>query len=120
VAVIQTDSIDSTASLCRILLEQFQKDPTTFLSQDGAQKEYSHTVTVSKRANREDPKAFVGLVLQQCPGVSAPIASALVIAFGNLEGIMKTPETELAATMVTEKRRVGPAVAKRLYNLLHS
>ena len=120
VAVIQTDSIDSTASLCRILLEQLQKDPTTFLSQDGAQKEYSHTVTVSKRANREDPKAFVGLVLQQCPGVSAAIASALVTAFVNLEGVMKASEAEIAGTMVTEKRRIGPAVAKRLYNLLHS
>lgn len=120
VAVIQTDSIGSTASLCRILLEQWQKDPTTFQTQDGAQKEYSHTVTVSKRANREDPKAFVGLVLQQCPGVSAQIASALVAAFVNLEGVMKASESEMAATMVTEKRRVGPAVAKRLYNLLHS
>jgi ERCC4-type nuclease len=120
VAVIQTDSIGSTASLCRILLEQWQKDPTTFQTQDGAQKEYSHTVTVSKRANREDPKAFVGLVLQQCPGVSAQIASALVTAFVNLEGVMKASETEMAGTMVTEKRRVGPAVAKRLYNLLHS
>jgi len=119
VAVIQTESIDSTANLCRILLEQWQKDPTTFVLEDGAQKEYSHTVTVSKRANREDPKAFACLVLQQCPGVSAQIASALIGAFVNLEGVMKATEVEFASMMITEKRRVGPVVAKRLYNLLH-
>jgi len=119
VAVIQTDSLDSTASLCRVLLEQWQKNPTTFQPEDGAQKEYSHTVSVSKRANREDPKAFACLVLQQCPGVSAPIASALIEAFHSLEDTMKASESEMANVKITEKRRVGPAVAKRLYNLLH-
>jgi ERCC4-type nuclease len=120
VAVIQTDSIDSTANLCRVLLEQWQKDSTVFYLEDGAQKEYSHTVSVSKRANREDPKAFACLVLQQCPGVSAPIASSLIEAFHTLEGVMKASETEMANVKVTEKRRVGPAAAKRLYNLLHA
>jgi len=120
VAVIQTDSIDSTASLCRVLLEQWEKDSATFQLEDGAQKEYSHTVSVSKRSNREDPKSFACLVLQQCPGVSALIASALMEAFHNLEGIMKVSEAEMANVKVTDKRRVGPAVAKRLYNLLHA
>jgi len=120
VSVIQTDCLDATATLCRIVLEQWQKDPTTFQPEDGAQKEYSHTVKVAKSANREDPKAFACLVLQQCPGVSPPIASALIKAFESLEGVMKAEKSDIENTKITDKRRVGPAVAERLFSLLHT
>jgi hypothetical protein len=120
VPVIQTDSIDSTASLCQTLLDQIQKESVVFVLEDGAQKEYSHTVSVSKRANREDPKAFAEIVLQQCPGVSAQIASALLVKFVTLPGVMAASEKEMAETRINEKRKVGPAVAKRLWTLLHA
>jgi ERCC4-type nuclease len=120
VPVIQTDSIDSTASLCQILLDQIQKESVVFVLEDGAQKEYSHTVSVSKRANREDPKAFAEIVLQQCPGVSAQIASALLVKFVSLTGVMAASEKEMAETRINEKRKIGPAVAKRLWTLLHA
>ena len=118
VPVIHTDSLDSTANLCKVLLEQFVKDPTVFVPEDGAQKVYSHTVTVSKRENREDPKTFASLALQQCPGVSASMADAILLAFPTLAGIMSATEVEIATVKVTEKRKIGPVVAKRLKNLL--
>jgi ERCC4-type nuclease len=120
VSVIQTDCLDATATLCRILLEQWQKDPTTFQPEDGAQKEYSHTVKVAKSANREDPKVFACLALQQCPGVSPLIASALIKEFESLDGIMKADKSDIENTKINEKRRVGPAVAERLFLLLHN
>ena len=119
VPVIHTDSLDGTANLCKVLMEQIVKDPTVFVLEDGAQKVYSHTVCVSKRENREDPKVFASLALQQCPGVSAPIADAILLAFGsNLPGVMAASEADIANVKVTEKRRVGPVVAKRLKGLL--
>ena len=118
VPVIHTDSLDSTASLCKILLEQFVKDPTVFVLEDGAQKVYSHTVTVSKKENREDPKEFASLVLQQCPGLSAPMADAILLKFPTITEVIGAEEGELANIKVSEKRKLGPAVAKRLKALL--
>ena len=121
VAVIQTDSLEGTANLCRILREQIAKEPTIFVPEDGAQKAYAHTVSVTKRGNREDPAAFAATVLQACPGVSAAVADAVLKACGGtLTGVWGASEADLAAAPITEKRRVGPAVAKRLYGLLHS
>ena len=120
VAVIQTDSLDSTIRLCRILEEQIAAEATVFVAQDGAAKDYAHTVSVSKRANKEDPKAFASLVLQQCPGVSAAVADALLSGLGgSLKGVWDAAEADLAACKINEKRKVGPAVAKRLWGLLH-
>ena len=95
-------------------------EPTVFVSQDGAQKEYAHTVSISKRANKEDPKAFASVVLQQCPGVSATVADALLVAFPTLTGVWGASEADIANTKISEKRKVGPAIGKRLWNLLHA
>ena len=121
VAVTQTDCLDDTATLCKILADQIQTDATVFVAQDGAAKEYTHSVSVNKRANKDDPKTFAALVLQQCPGVSATVADAvLTTGGGTLTGVWALTEVAIAATKLSEKRRVGPAVAKRLWSLLHS
>lgn len=120
VAVIQTDCLDGTAALCRILSEQVAAEPTVFVAEDGAQKEYSHLVSVQKRGNKEDPRAFASTVLQACPGVSATVADAILTACGgNLAGVWAATEAALADVRISEKRRVGPAAAKRLWGLLH-
>lgn len=121
VAVIQTESLEGTATLCSILRDQIAKEPTVFVQEDGAQKAYAHTVSVTKRGNKEDPAAFAATVLQACPGVSAAVADAVLKACGgSLTGVWAATEATLAAAPITEKRRVGPAVAKRLYGLLHA
>lgn len=120
VAVIQTDCLDSTVGLCRLLADQIQKEPDCFCATDGAKLEYTGLVSVSKRANKEDPRAFAATALQACPGVSAAVAVAVLDAFGGtLGGVWGAAEADIAATKVSEKRRVGPTLAKRLYGLLH-
>jgi ERCC4-type nuclease len=120
VAMMQTDSLASTISLCELLKEQMVAEPTVFVLEDGAAKEYLNTVLISKRANREDPSTFASIALQQCPGVSAPVAAALLKAFGgNLNGVWAADEAAMAKAPITEKRKVGPVVAKRLWGMLH-
>jgi ERCC4-type nuclease len=120
VSVIQTDSLVQTNQLCSTLSAQIYKDASTFVLEDGAQKVYSHTVSVVKKANLDDPKTFASLVLQQCPGLSATIADAILNNFPTLTDVFSASETDLSVVKITEKRKVGPTVAKRLFMLLHA
>jgi ERCC4-type nuclease len=120
VAVMQTDCLTSTIELCNTLSKQITKDPTVFVLEDGAQKAYTHVVSVVKKTNRDDPKTFASLMLQQCPGLSATVADALLNAFDEtFKGVFEASELEIAAVRISEKRKVGPALAKRLFSLLH-
>lgn len=121
VSVIQTDCLTDTIELCQTLEKQIEKDSAVFVLEDGAQKSYTHSVCVSKKGNRDDPKVVASLMLQQCPGLSATAADAILAAFqGTFTGVFEANEVALASVKVTEKRKVGPAVAKRLFTLLHS
>ena len=121
VAVIQTTCLDNTITLCRIMKEQMEAEPAIFMPEDGAQKDYAQVAHVQKSTNRDDPKTFVSLALQICPGVSGAVAVAIVNAFGGtLKSVLEASERDIADTKLSEKRRVGPAVAKRLYALLHA
>jgi len=105
--------------LCQLLAEQIVTEPTVFIATDPAALAYSSTVSVSKKGNREDPKNFAACALQGCPGVSSAAATAILTAFGTLTAVMAADEAALAAVVVG-KRKLGPAVAKRLYGLLHA
>jgi len=121
VAVIESLSLEHTIQLCTILKEQVEADASVFVSEDGSQKEYAQVAHVQKSSNRDDPKMFVALALQICPGVSGAVAIAIVNAFGGtLKGVLEATEQAIADTKMSEKRRVGPAVAKRRYALLHA
>ena len=119
VSVIHTDGLEATAKLCKLLASQISAEPTVFMATDAAALSYSSTVSVSKKGNKEDPKNFAACALQGCPGVSSAAADAILTAFGTLTGVMTAEETALAAVQVG-KRKLGPAVAKRLHTLLHS
>ena len=119
VSVIHTDSIASTAKLCQIIALQIATESDIFVVKDPAAVPYSSTVSISKRANREDPKNFASCALQGCPGISAVAAEAILSSFTNLNGVMRAEEAELAAVVVG-KRKLGPATAKRLFALLHA
>jgi ERCC4-type nuclease len=71
----------------------------------------------TKKSNTGDPRVFAVASLQQCPGVSAKAASALIDAFGSLKSVMEQDEKALANVKVGE-RRFGPANAKKLLALL--
>jgi ERCC4-type nuclease len=119
IAVIHTESLQGTAALCKQLAEQIAEDSAVFKLQDAATVTYSSTVAVSKRGNKEDPHNFAATALQACPGVSSAVAEALLKELGSFSSIFSASEATLAAVKISEKRKVGPAVAKRLYGLLH-
>ncbi len=120
VAVIQTDSLEDTARLCAILRDQISKERAVFVPHDGTQKAYTNTISVTKRTNMEDPAVFASATLQNCPGVSAAVAAAILKAGGGtMAGVWAATEAEIAKAPITDKRKVGPAVAKRLIGLLH-
>jgi ERCC4-type nuclease len=119
VAVIHTDSLAGTAKLCQLLATQITDEAGVFVATDPAALAYSSTVSVSKKGNKEDPKNFAACALQGCPGISSTAADAILTTFGTLTGVMAAEEAALAAVQVG-KRKLGPAVAKRLFGLLHS
>ena len=120
VAVIHTESVECTAALCKTLASQISAESDVFVLADPAALAYSSTVSISKRGNKEDPKNFALCTLQGCPGVSSAVADAILGACGgNLQGVWAAEESTIASVAITEKRKVGPVVAKRLYGLLH-
>ncbi len=119
VSVLQTASPADTAKLCKLLAEQIGAEPQVFCSEEAAKVQYTDTICVNKRGNREDPAVFASAVLQQCPGVSAAGATALLAQFKTLEGIWAATPQQLAATLVG-KRKLGTVVAERLVTLLHT
>ena len=118
VAVIHTRTLQGTADLCQLLASQISADATVFAATDPAALAYSSTVTVSKRGNKEDPRNFAACALQGCPGISSAAAEGILGTFGTLAGVMAAEEAALAVVQLG-KRKLGPAVAKRLYGLLH-
>jgi len=118
IPVIQTANLTETKALVDLLAEQVAADANTFVRTDPTTVAYTTTICSKKRENRDDPAVFASAVLQQCPGVSAKIADALVAEFKSLTAIWTATEAELAAVRVGT-RKVGPVVAERLLRLLH-
>lgn len=119
IAVKHTESVEDTAAYCKLLADQLTDVPTAFVAADPAAVSYSSTVRVQKSANREDPRNFALAALQGCPGVSAAVAEAVLTGCGGtLAGVMGADAATIAAIAVGPKRKVGPAVAKRLCAIL--
>ena len=117
VAVWCTRNLEDTSATAQLLAAQVKDDPKVF---EAEQLSYTDVQHVTKRANKDDPKAFATAALQGCPGVSAKAAAAVLDALGGtLTTVFAAEEAQLAAVKVGE-RKLGPAVAKRLYALLHA
>jgi ERCC4-type nuclease len=116
VAVLYTKSLEDTAETLKILASQINEDPKVF---EGEQLSYTDVMHTTKKANKDDPKAFACGALQGCPGISAKSACAIWEAIGSWHALLNLEEKGLAEIKVGE-RRLGPAVAKRLWTLLHS
>lgn len=115
VAVWSTKNTEDTANTLHILAEQVKDDPKVF---EGEQVSYTDVQHVTKKANKDDPNAFAIAALQGCPGVSAKSAAAIWEATQTFEKLLEMSEEGLANLKAGE-RRIGPAVAKRLWTLLH-
>lgn len=116
VSVWSSTNTQDTADTLKLLAAQVKEDPKVF---EGEQLSYTDVMHTTKKANKDDPKAFAVGALQGCPGISVKAASALMDKFGSLQSLLTAEEKLLAETKVGE-RRLGPAAAKRLYALLHA
>jgi ERCC4-type nuclease len=114
VAVYFTKSTEDTAATLTLLAQQLTEDTAVF---EGEQLSYTDVQHVTKKANKDDPKAFACGALQGCPGVSAKSAAAIWEVAQTWQRLLEMTEKELAEIKVGE-RRLGPAVAKRLRALL--
>jgi ERCC4-type nuclease len=115
VAVYFTKSTEDTAATLTLLAQQVTEDAAVF---EGEQLSYTDVQHVTKKANKDDPKAFACAALQGCPGVSAKSAGAVWEVAQTWQRLLEMTEKELAEIKVGE-RRLGPAVAKRLCALFH-
>lgn len=116
--LLHTHSVEETAEWVECLLEQWTEDPTA-LKRTQELVKVSDGLHVQKKQNASDPKAFLMACLAQCSGVSVKMAESLVGSYPTLTQIMSRTAKELEDHRVGT-RRLGPAVAKRLWGLLHA
>jgi len=109
-----TRSLEETAELGEILLEQWKEDPKVF---QGETVSYAETLHVAKKDNTS--AVVQTMMIAQVPGISVKTAQALLLVHKSFESVFKATEAELAATQVTETRKFGAAAAKKLWTALH-
>lgn len=117
IPVIHTESVQDTAEWLGGILEQWKEDPTA-LQRTTELVKVSDGIHVQKKANAADPRQFLLQCLVQCPGISVKMAEQLVAVFPSWEDLLSANKAALQEVKVGA-RRVGPAVAQRLYDLLH-
>lgn len=119
IPVIQTATLEETAVLMKTLSEAHTEDPTVFNRATEPLRAID-TIHVTKKVNANDPVHFMIASLSQCPGVSTKVAETIQKAYPSWTALLAALEADMAALVQANGRKVGPAVAKRLYTLLHS
>lgn len=128
IPVVQTACAKDTVKLAELIDAQWIKDGGKFafecLSSDSlANSTNTSAFTAAsyiKSACRDSPDTFLLGTLTQCRGVSEALARLIMSKFSTLESLMTATVEELAsvAEPPPSKRKVGKAVAERLYGLL--
>jgi ERCC4-type nuclease len=120
IPVMHTASIYETAELLQALLEQWKEtDPNKHLHVKTTEVKVTDGIHIQKKANAAEPITFAICCLAQCPGVSVKMAEAILQEFRTLQGVMQASLKSLELIKVGN-RKVGPVVAKRLYDMLHA
>ena len=117
---IQTKNIQETADFIKVFATKWQEDKKDFT--EGKVTTYTSTIkSHTKGEQRDDPHNFAISVLSCCKGISPQTAEAILKQTGgNLTGVWGKTEAELASLQLTEKRKLGPAMGKKLFALLHA
>jgi len=118
IPILHTSSTEETAEWIESLMEQWKQDPSS-LKRTQELVKVSDGIHVQKKQNANDPKSFLISCLAQCPGVSIKMAESLSIQYPSLLQVMSLTQKELEDHKVSS-RRIGPAVSKRLWDLLHA
>ena len=128
IPVIQTASPQETLQIAKLIEEQWVKDKGQFswnCSPSHAGMEGSGTTAVAasyvKSACRDNPDTFLLGTLTQCRGISEGLARLIQTKYQTLEALLAATTADLAAVSdpANPKRKLGKAVAERLYGLLH-
>ena len=121
IPVFQTASTEDTLALAVIIEGEWVKAKGQFSWQSGAGNGATPVAASYTKSNsRDTPDSFLIGVLTQCRGVSEGLARIILDKVLNLEGLMKATEPEIASMADSSgKRKIGKAVAARLYGLLH-
>lgn len=115
--LLHTESVEETAEWIECLVEQWKEDPSAVKRTQELVK-VSDGIHVQKKQNASDPKVFLTASLAQCPGISIKMAESLSTAYPSFAALLSLSAKDLEAHKVGA-RRLGPAVAKRLFTLLH-
>jgi len=122
IPVIQTASPRETLQIATLMEEQWVKDKGQF-SWNCTDGSVTTPVAASyvKSACRDSPDAFLLGVLTQCRGVSEGLARLITAKYTNLDTLLAATADQLGSISdpTNPKRKVGKAVAERLYGLLH-
>ena len=123
IPVLKTSSVEDTLRLAQLIDEQWVHDEGK-LAWDTEKSSSQTPVSLSyvKSECRDTPDTFYIGTLTQCRGISESLAKVIVGRYASLEELLKATSGDLA--LVTDpqnpKRKVGKAVAERLFALLHN
>ncbi len=115
IPIQRTATVDETAEWVEALVEQWRDTPDHVQRTQELVKA-SDGIHVQKKANTA--QTFVISCLAQCSGVSVKMAESLATAYPTLPALLALTPKEIEDHRVGT-RRIGPAVSKRLWELLH-
>ena len=123
IPVLQTSSAADTASYIKSVAVALLRDPACFCgglatTAAGAAAVYAEAIHVRK-ADNSTPDLIVRSMLRVVPGLGPTAVEGIAAAVGSsLTRLLALTEAEIAAISVG-KRRLGPALARVLYSVLH-
>jgi ERCC4-type nuclease len=119
IPIFQSKNVQHTAQLIEDWYSQWLTDPNSFqVHQDEIC--LADTIHVSKKTNAADPKQFLIGCLCQVSGVSTKIAETILSTYPSLSKILAASQEELANLKQPSGRKIGPAVAERIYQLFNA
>lgn len=122
IPVFQTASMEATMALAVIIEGEWVKAKGQFSWQSGAGNGATPiAASYTKSNSRDTPESFLLGTLTQCRGISEGLARLIQAKYQTLDELMAATAIELATITdpVNLKRKLGKAVAERLYGLLH-
>ena len=121
IPAVQTDSAKDTLRLAGLIDEQWLKEKGQFSWNCTDISSNASSASYIKSECRDRPETFLLGTLTQCRGISEALARLIMTKFTTLKDLMAATADELAVITdpANPKRKVGKAVAGRLYGLLH-
>lgn len=119
IPIFQSKNVQHTAQLVEDWYAQWVADPQSFQVHQ-EEIRLADTIHVSKKTNAADPKQFLIGCLCQVSGVSVKMAETILAKYTSLALILGASQDDLANLKQSSGRKIGPAVAERIYQLLHA